>query len=81
MTYCALLAMPSDNRGLASADEETRDRVAKAGGEARAQEKGGCQKQGARANRQFLKAKSLCRRLARKANKSKIRHRATETSF
>jgi hypothetical protein len=36
MTYCALLAMPSDNRGLASADEETRERVAKAGGEARA---------------------------------------------
>ena len=43
--------------------------------------KRGCQKQGARANRQFLKAKSLSRRLARKANKSKIRHRATETSF
>jgi general stress protein YciG len=31
--------MSSDNRGLASADEETKERVAKAGGEARAQDK------------------------------------------
>ena len=39
MTNCALLVMPSDNRGLASADEEKRERVAKAGGKARAQDK------------------------------------------
>ena len=31
--------MSSYNRGLASADEETKERVAKAGGEARAQDK------------------------------------------
>lgn len=29
----------SDNKGLASADEETKERVAKAGGEARAQDR------------------------------------------
>ena len=33
--------MPSDNRGLASADEEKIERVAKVGGEARAQDKEG----------------------------------------
>jgi hypothetical protein len=54
-----------------STDEETKERVAKAGGEARAQDKEGCQKQGTRAERQFLKTKSICQRLARKANKSK----------
>jgi general stress protein YciG len=39
--------MSSDNnRGLASADEETRKRVAKAGGEARAQDKEGLSEAG-----------------------------------
>jgi hypothetical protein len=33
--------------------------------------KRGCQKQGTRAERQFLKTKSICQRLAIKANKSK----------
>lgn len=36
----------SDNRGLASADEETKERVAKAGGEARAQDKEGLSEAG-----------------------------------
>jgi hypothetical protein len=31
--------MSSENRGLASADEETRERVAREGGEARAEDK------------------------------------------
>jgi general stress protein YciG len=31
--------MSSDNRGLASADEETKERVAKKGGEARSEDK------------------------------------------
>jgi len=35
-----------DNRGLASADEETKERVAKAGGEARAQDKEGLSEAG-----------------------------------
>ena len=38
--------MSSDNRGLASADEETKERVAKAGGEARAQAKEGLSEAG-----------------------------------
>ncbi len=38
--------MSSDNRGLASADEETKERVAKAGGEARAQDKEGLSEAG-----------------------------------
>jgi hypothetical protein len=40
-----------------------------------------CQKLDARVERQFLKTKSICKRLARKADKSKIRRRATETKF
>ncbi|MDQ4015798.1 MAG: stress-induced protein [Thermoproteota archaeon] len=35
-----------DNRGLASADEETKERVAKAGGEARTQDKEGLSEAG-----------------------------------
>jgi hypothetical protein len=35
-----------NNRGLASADEETKERVAKAGGEARAQDKEGLSEAG-----------------------------------
>ena len=38
--------MSSDNRDLASADEETKERVAKAGGEARAQDKEGLSEAG-----------------------------------
>ena len=38
--------MSSDNRGLASADEGTKERVAKAGGEARAQDKEGLSEAG-----------------------------------
>ena len=73
--------MSSAERGLASADEETKEESQKLAEKQERRIKRGCQKQGARANRQFLKAKSLSRRLARKANKSKIRHRAIETSF
>jgi uncharacterized protein len=40
--------MSSDNRGLASADGETKERVAKAGGEARAQDKEGLSEAGRR---------------------------------
>ncbi len=36
----------NSNRGLASADEETKERVAKAGGEARAQDKEGLSEAG-----------------------------------
>ena len=46
--YGSLLAMSSDNRGLASADEETKERVAKAGGEARAQDKEGLSEAGSK---------------------------------
>ena len=38
--------MTDNNRGLACADEETKERVAKAGGEARAQEKEGLSEDG-----------------------------------
>jgi uncharacterized protein len=38
----------TSNRGLASADEETKERVAKAGGEARAQDKEGLSEAGRR---------------------------------
>jgi general stress protein YciG len=38
--------MSNDNRGLASADEETEERVAKAGGETRAQDKEGLSEAG-----------------------------------
>ena len=38
--------MSSDNRGLASADKDTKERVAKAGGEARAQDKEGLSEAG-----------------------------------
>jgi general stress protein YciG len=40
--------MSSDNRGLISADEGTKRRVAKAGGEARAQDKEGLSEAGRR---------------------------------
>jgi general stress protein YciG len=36
----------TSNRGLASADEETKERVAKAGGESRAQDKEGLSEAG-----------------------------------
>ena len=38
--------MSDDNRGLASADEETKERVAKAGGEKRAEDKEGLSEAG-----------------------------------
>ena len=38
--------MLSDNRGLASTDEQIKERVAKAGGEARAQDKEGLSEAG-----------------------------------
>jgi hypothetical protein len=40
-----------------------------------------CQKQAAGAERQFLKTESVCQKLAKKADKSKIRRKATETKF
>jgi len=41
-----VMSSSDDNRGLASADEETKERVAKAGGEARAQDKEGLSEAG-----------------------------------
>ncbi|MDQ3836124.1 MAG: hypothetical protein M3270_04225 [Thermoproteota archaeon] len=62
----------TSNRGLASADEETKERVARAGGEARAQDKEGLQKQAARAESLSLKTESICQRLAKKADTTRI---------
>ena len=73
--------MSSDDRGLASADEETKEESQKLAEKQERRIKRRCQKQGARAERQFLKTKSIVQRLARKADKSKIRRRATETKF
>ena len=66
MTYCALLAMPIDNRGLASADEETRERVAKAGGEARAQDKEGLSEAGRKGEQTVSQGKELKQEIGKK---------------
>jgi hypothetical protein len=70
--------MSSDIRGLASADEKTNERVAKAKEGARAQNKEGLLETGRRGERQFLNTESICQRLAKGADKSKIRRKATE---
>jgi hypothetical protein len=73
--------MSSDIRGLASADEKTKERVAKAREEARAQNKEGLSEAGRRAERQSLNTESICQRLAKEADKSKIRRKVTEIKF
>jgi len=73
--------MSSDNRGLASADEEAKERVAKAGGEARTQDKEGLSEAGRKGGETVSQDKSICQRVAREADKSKIKRRATETKF
>jgi hypothetical protein len=44
--------MSNENKGLASADEETKERVAKKGGEARAQDKEGLSEAGRKGGEQ-----------------------------
>jgi hypothetical protein len=46
------LLMSNENKGLASADEETKERVAKKGGEARAQDKEGLSEAGRKGGEQ-----------------------------
>lgn len=59
-----------DNRGLASADEETKERIAKSGERQEHRIRNDCQKQAAGVERQFLKTECVCQTLAKKEDKS-----------
>ena len=60
----------TSNRGLASADEETKERVAKAGGEARAQDKEGLSEAGRKGGESFSQDSEHMSEIGRKGGQN-----------
>ncbi len=67
----------TSNRGLASADEETKEWVAKAGGESRAQDKEGLSEAGRKGGESVSQDREHMSEIGKKADKARIAAEAT----